>query len=200
MRTAFKEWAIVVDALGRGEQILILRKGGIAEGRGGFQIEHPKFLLFPTLFHQQRESVLPAAQQRYDEIAPRLPAPEIIRLEYFAEVAAWRNLDSLSSAESLRGQHVWRDEVIAARFDWGHAQNIFAIAVRVHRLPLPIELPASPAYGGCKSWVEFEKDIPTTSAVPVLDQQAFDRKLQQFFTALNPVTCRAESPPTTGTI
>jgi hypothetical protein len=133
MRTAFKEWAIVVDALGRGEQLLILRKGGIAEGRGGFQMEHPQFLLFPTLFHQQRDSVLPAAQKRYDEIAPRLPGPEIIRLEYFAEVAAWRNLASLSSAESLRGQHIWRDEVIGARFDWGRAQNIFAIAVRVHR-------------------------------------------------------------------
>src|SRR5512138_2779668 len=54
MRTAFKEWAIVVDALGRGEQILILRKGGIAEGRGGFRPEHTRFLLFPTAFHEQR--------------------------------------------------------------------------------------------------------------------------------------------------
>jgi hypothetical protein len=25
MRTAFKEWAVIVEALGRGEQILILR-------------------------------------------------------------------------------------------------------------------------------------------------------------------------------
>ena len=32
MRLAFKEWAIIVDALGRGEQILILRKGGLQEG------------------------------------------------------------------------------------------------------------------------------------------------------------------------
>lgn len=200
MRTAFKEWAIVVDALGRGEQILILRKGGIAEGRGGFQMEHPQFLLFSTLFHQQRESVLPSAQKRYDEIAPRLAGPDIIRVEYFAEVAAWRSLDNLSSAESLRGQHIWRDEVIAARFDWGRAQSIYAIAVRIHRLPLPIELPASPAYGGCKSWVEFDKDIPTAGALPVLDQQAFDRKLQQFFSALNPVMIRGESSPTPGTL
>ena len=37
MRIAFKEWAMVVDALGRGEQIIILRKGGISEGRGGFK-------------------------------------------------------------------------------------------------------------------------------------------------------------------
>ena len=29
----FKEWAIVCEALGRGRQSVILRKGGIAEGR-----------------------------------------------------------------------------------------------------------------------------------------------------------------------
>jgi hypothetical protein len=30
MRIAFKEWAVVVDALGRGDQIIILRKGAVA--------------------------------------------------------------------------------------------------------------------------------------------------------------------------
>ncbi len=188
MRTAFKEWGIVVDALGRGEQILILRKGGISEGRGGFQIEHSQFFLFPTLFHQQRESVVAAAQERYDRIAPHFPSPEIVRVEFFADVAAWRQLESLSAAETLRGQHCWRDEVIAQRFDWGKAKNIFAIALRVHRLPLAIELPMSPAYSGCKSWVEFDKDIPTNGALPVLEQPAFDQKLNQFLAALNPVS------------
>lgn len=190
MRTAFKEWAIVVDALGRGEQIIILRKGGISEGRDGFQMEHPQFLLFPTLYHQQRESVTLEAQARYDQIAPGLPAPEIVLVEFHAEVVTWRQVDSLSSAEGLRGQHCWKDEVIADRFDWGRAKNIFAIAVRVHKLPLAIELPMSPAYGGCKSWVELEKDIVTSGSLPVLDQQAFDHKLNRFLTALNP-----NSPP-----
>ena len=186
MRTAFKEWAVVVDALGRGEQILILRKGGLAEGRDGFQVEHQKFFLFPTLFHQQRESVTQTAQQRFDQIAHALPPPEIVRIEFFAEVAAWRRLESLSAAESLHGQHVWRAEVIAKRFDWGGEQHIFAIAVRVHRLPLPIELPMQPSYGGCKSWVELEREIPLVGVTPVLGQPAFDHKLQQFFAALNP--------------
>jgi hypothetical protein len=187
MRTAFKEWAIVVDALGRGEQILLLRKGGIIEGRGGFQMEHSQFLLFPTLFHQQRELVTMAAQERYDQIAPHLPSPEIVRVEFFAEVAAWRQLDSLSAAEALRGQHCWRDEVIAKRFDWGRSKNIYAIALRVHRLPLAIELLMLPVYGGCKSWVEFDKDVVTNGALPVLDQLAFDQKLNRFLAALNPV-------------
>ncbi|MBA2742902.1 MAG: DUF1802 family protein, partial [Chthoniobacterales bacterium] len=49
----FKEWALVCDALGRGEQSLILRKGGIAEGRDGFAFRHSEFFLFPTFFHAQ---------------------------------------------------------------------------------------------------------------------------------------------------
>lgn len=186
MRAAFKEWAVIVDALGRGEQVVILRKGGISEGRGGFEMEHPRFLLFPTLYHQQRESVTPSAQARYDEIAPGFPPPEIVRVEYFAEAVAFRQLQSLSHAEALRGQHCWRDEIIASRFDWGRAQGIFAIAVRVYRLALPVELPMQPSYAGCKSWIEFEKDIVTAHAQPVLDDPMFDQKLNRLLAALNP--------------
>jgi hypothetical protein len=76
--------------------------------------------------------------------------------------------------------------VIAGRFDWGPAANIFALAVRVHRLPLALELPMLPQYAGCKSWVEFERDIPTAGARPVLDPPVFDHKLNEFLAALNP--------------
>lgn len=184
MRTAFKEWAITVDALGRGEQILLLRKGGIAEGRSGFQVEHPQFLFFPTLFHQQRESVLPAAQSRYDEIAPQLPPPATLRLEFCAEVVVWRKLDSLAAVERLRGQHLWRDDVLAQRFDWGTEQNLFALAIRVARLPQRIELPMLPSYGGCKSWVELAEEVLTAAAQPVLTESAFQARLHQFEAAL----------------
>src|SRR5688572_15049974 len=131
MTPAFKEWAIVVDALGRGEQILILRKGGIHEGKGGFQVEHPRFWLFPTLFHQQRESVIPGAQARFDEIAPTFSAADKVRIEFLSEVADWRRIESLEHAQALREQHIWTDQVIAERFEWGKEKNIFALAVRV---------------------------------------------------------------------
>ena len=186
MRTAFKEWAVVVDALGRGDQILILRKGGIAEGRDGFQLDHPEFLLFPTLYHQQRDLVIGSAQERFDELVPNLPPPESVPIEYVAKVAASRRLECLSDAEALRGQHCWKDEVIADRFEWGGSENIFAIALRVRRLPLRIELPMAPTYGGCRSWIELEKDVPTTGAKPVLDSVHFDQKLARFLGALNP--------------
>jgi hypothetical protein len=182
MRLAFKEWAVVVDALGRGEQIIILRKGGLREGRGGFQVEHSEFFLFPTLFHQQRDAVLPEARRRFDELAPRFAA-DVLRIEYFARVVTWQRLESLADAESLRGQHIWREAVIADRFEWGRSRQIHAMAVRVFRLPGIVELPMLPEYGGCKSWVELAREISAEGARPVLDDEAFAEKLARFETA-----------------
>jgi hypothetical protein len=180
MRTAFKEWAVVADALGRGEQILILRKGGIHEGRGGFKVEHPRFWLFPTLFHQQRDCVIPSAQERFDVIAPDFPSPDKVRIEFLAEVAEWRRIDSLEQAQALRGQHIWTDRVIAERFDWGRGKNIFALAVRVFQLPHRAELPVLSSYGGCKSWIELETDLPAKEALAVLTDAAFEERLERF--------------------
>ena len=184
MRIAFKEWVVIVDALGRGEQILILRKGGINEERGGFQVEHSQFLLFPTRFHQQRYAVLPSAQKRFDQILPAFPAVDRVRLEFLAEVVAWKRLDSLAMAGRLCGQHVWRDEVVAGRFDWGKSKNIFALAVRVYRMPQAVELPLRPGYGGCKSWVELERDLDVNEPRPVLSDASFADKLELFHGAL----------------
>ncbi|MFT4688950.1 MAG: DUF1802 family protein [Verrucomicrobiia bacterium] len=184
MRAAFKDWVVVVDALGRGDQILILRKGGISEGKGGFTIAHKKFLLYPTLYHQQRELVVPAAQSRYDEIAPGFPPKETVRIECVAEVIEWREVVSLEVALRLRGQHIWLDQVIEDRFEWGRDQKIFAIALRVSRLPSPVEFPMREEYGGCKSWIEFADEIDVTVATPGLDDAAFAERLTAFQTAL----------------
>ncbi|HYV35699.1 MAG TPA: DUF1802 family protein, partial [Gemmataceae bacterium] len=43
LKHAFKEWAAICKALAEGRQGLILRKGGIAEPGGDFQIEHTRF-------------------------------------------------------------------------------------------------------------------------------------------------------------
>jgi len=187
VHVAFKEWEIVVDALGRGEQILLLRKGGIHEGRGGFRLEYRRFLLFPTRYHQQRECVVATAQARFDEMHWLPVQAAMARLEFGAEVVEARRLQTLAQAKALRRQHIWREEVIERRFDWGTDRAIYALAVRVFRLPAAVELPMKPAYGGCKSWVMLERDIATDGAVRVVNDVAFERKLTEFRTAFQPV-------------
>lgn len=184
MRWAFKEWAVIVDALGRGQQIIILRKGGLREGRRGFSLEQTEFWLFPTFFHQQRDLVLSEARTRFDEIAPDFPSAPVVRLQFFARVADCQRLASLASAQSLRGQHVWREEVIAKRFESGREKQIHALALRIFRLPAPVELPLRPKYSGCKSWIELELEINTSLATPVLDEVSFSAKLAAFRAAL----------------
>ena len=186
MRTAFKEWAVIVDALAGGAQIIILRKGGIREKRGIFKPEHDEFFLFPTLFHQQRDSVLPSAQNRYDQILPLYQDKTTVRIDSFARVAAVRQLAELSQAQRLRGLHVWRDEIVAQRFDWGREKSIYAMAVRVFRLPKPLLLPLSTIYAGCKSWVELEIKPDTAGSIPVLDDASFQQQLETFHLALDP--------------
>ena len=43
MRIAFKEWALVVAALGGSEPIIMLRNDGTSEGRGGFRPAPARF-------------------------------------------------------------------------------------------------------------------------------------------------------------
>jgi hypothetical protein len=185
MRIAFKEWAVVVSALGAGEQIVILRKGGVSEGRRGFQVDYSEFLLYPTHHHEHRDALVPAAQELFDQLAVELAGAERVRLEYVVHVVSWRRIESLARAERLQGQHIWRDDVIAQRFEWGKEQNIFALAVRVFVLPEPIDLPVLPGFSGCKSWIDLEQEIDTEGARPVLDKDAFNEKLNLFHAALD---------------
>ena len=184
VRTAFKEWAVVVDALGCGDQTVILRKGGIAEGPGGFRPEHDRFLLFPTLFHQQRERVVPAAQARFDRLVPDLPPPDRVRIGFMVMVTECRRVADPLVLPRLEPFHVWRPEVIAERFDWGRAAAITLMLVRVARLVHPVELPLRPEDGGCRSWVELARDVTVDEAVPVLDEAAFDRRSAEIRWAL----------------
>ena len=182
VQIAFKEWAVVVEALGNGGQIVILRKGGIAEGQGGFRVEQERFWLFPTRFHQQAEGVVEEARAGFEDY--EWPANDLLRIEFCAEVIEARRLDSLAKAQRLTGQHIWREEIIAERFDWGRDVGIYAMAVRARRLVAPVEIPMLESYGGCKSWVELEAALEFADTEPVLAAADFDLKLKDFREAL----------------
>ncbi|HAV62756.1 MAG TPA: hypothetical protein DCY13_10360 [Verrucomicrobiales bacterium] len=173
MKTAFKEWAVVVDALGRGDQILILRKGGIHDGRQGFRPEYDRFWLFPTAFHQQRDSVIPEARSRYDQLAVASSPPKgSVAIQFLAELEQTCEIASLESALNLREHHIWTEEVIRARFDWGGSRRIHALLLKVWSLPEPFPIQDRPDYGGCRSWIELEEDIAETRLQPVMSAAA----------------------------
>lgn len=183
MKTAFKEWAVVCQALGGGRQSLILRKGGIVEEGGEFRPDHPEFLLFPTFSHQSPDSVIPDAESLLRAVAGEEPEAGEVVLRHYAVVADALRIGSLAAVLRLRGQHIWSDEVVEERFHrW--RDSIFALVVRVYRLPRLVRLPLEEDYTGCKSWVELTHDVSVEGSSPVLTDDEFSRSQNAIRAAL----------------
>jgi hypothetical protein len=174
-KPAFKEWHVIVEALGAGEQILILRKGGIAEDGGGFAVKAGKFWLFPTHFHEQLAKTKPAAQKFFTYAQPK-NGP--IHLRYFAEVVQQAFLSDWAAVARLDAFHLWSEETIRERFAWATPPGLHALAVRVHRLVQPALLEVTREMSGCKSWVDVPLDFAAHASEPVLSDAVFAKKLE----------------------
>lgn len=154
---AFKEWSYIVDALGKGKQSIILRKGGISEDGGDFAIKGKKFLLLPTQYHQARELIKPEwltdlEGDRY------FSSDNKTKIEFFAEIADHRVISDWNILEKLHPQHAWNMDIIKERYNrW--EKNVHLLIVQVYKLKKPFELEMLPQYGGCKSWIEVEDEI-----------------------------------------
>src|SRR5881628_189877 len=143
-----KEWALVCEALGRGEQKVILRKGGLAEGRGGFSFRHDAFFLVPTYFHEQLEKT----RLRDVELPPYRPGE--IEIRYHARVERAEFITTWSEVEALEPLHVLTSDVVRDRFGCGKAAGLHVAWVRVSRLEQPWILAELASYRGCKSWID----------------------------------------------
>jgi hypothetical protein len=174
MFPAFKEWHVIIEALIAGEQILILRKGGIAEGRGGFRpdLAH-RFWLFPTQFHSQLEKTKPAAAH----FAASAPASDsTVTLHAFADVVHHSFLQDWEAVARLDSFHLWTEATVRERFDWSQPSGLHVFVVRVHRLNTPLTLARTPDMSGCKSWIELPPAFESQPSTPTLNADLFANK------------------------
>jgi len=185
MQHAFKEWAVICRALGEGRQSLILRKGGIAEKGGEFQVEQARFWLFPTYVHQQQGGVKPEALPLLRQVETERPPAGTIRLTHFAEVAGVYHVRDLPSALLLAPLHVWSEATVEARFAY-RRPGLYVLPVRVYRAAEALELPDTPYYEGCRSWVELERALPTDGATAVVEEEPFREFLHGLNRVLSP--------------
>jgi hypothetical protein len=185
LKFAFKEWAVICKALSAGRQALIVRKGGIAEEGGEFRLEHTRFWLLPTYLHQQRSGVKPEAASLLREVEADRPPTAIIRLSHFAEVTGVYHLHDMVGALRIRHLHLWSDETVHARFAY-RQPGLFVMPMRIYQAAQAFEIPDSPTYAGCRSWVELERELPTTAATPVLSDASFQDLIRELDILLKP--------------
>ena len=177
--TAFKEWAAVVDFLGRGEQILILRKGGIHEKGKEFNVTHEEFFLFPTFEHQNPDDLKPKAQETLKKILGGKSDPTTLPLRYYCVVEEDFWISDEKILERLDPFHVWSWDCVKGRFDWGEKKGLYGIIVRTYSLPATVSLANLKRYGGCRSWVELEEPLETPSLRPVLSDRVFTEQREK---------------------
>jgi hypothetical protein len=185
LKHAFKEWAVICKALAEGKQALILRKGGIAEAHDSFTLQASRFWLYPTYVHQQRTGIKPEALPLLEAAEADKPPPGVIRLTHFVEVPGVYQVRDLFAALVLNHLHQWSEETVRQRFEYRYP-GIFVLPARVYRLAQPLDIPEQPEYAGCKSWVEFDWELPTEGAVSVLDDEAFRDLLRSLDALLRP--------------
>jgi hypothetical protein len=109
----------------------------------------------------------------------------VVRLSHFAEVPGVYHVHDLVGAWKLTGLHCWSIDTVRARFEY-RAPGLYVLPVRVYRAREAVELPETPAYAGCKSWVELGRELPTDGAEPVLGDEAFRAVLRDLDERLRP--------------
>lgn len=171
----FKEWEAVCDALRTGRQSILLRKGGIHEGREGFSFKHSSFYLFPTKFHAQLEHIREPAVVSGGE----WEVGDELSIELYCQATCAITLRDWSEVEKLFPLHIFSEATLRERFYWegkGMAKGSIHVAlVRTYRLNKPIPMKYEKRHAGCRSWIELPIPPPDlfSGAAPAVSDDRF---------------------------
>ena len=177
--TALKEWAGVIDAMGRGQQLVLIRKGGLVEAARGFEIRSTEFVFYPTFEHQTVNYLRTQYRRSLEEALAARPPEGQVRVELAGQVVLSRESRDPSLLERLEPFHIYNEQFLAQRLKWQPDQPLVVAVVRAFRLAAAQQLPVAAHYAGCKSWVELDEPVSLEGAAPVLDERTFEEHLSR---------------------
>ena len=183
---ALKEWAVTVEALERGAQIVLLRKGGIREEGKEFRAVYPQFLLYPTYEHQRADLMKPAFAKELRELLERRTDWERVTFTHWARLEEALELTDAAALGRLSPFHIWSDDYAESRLRWKPRKPLTAMLLRVYRLAEAQQIPYIPAFGGCRSWVTLDSEVALGELTPVMTEDQFQTAAAAIRNALTP--------------
>ena len=147
--TALKEWSTVIGALDTGKQVILIRKGGIADPK--FGIEANRFYLYPTYFHQGESEARPQ-----------------VTITHWCEVVRTWSVRDQKLLARLEPLVAMPRDTLETRYRFRPDQALHVIGVRSFRLRKPVGVAFKDEYGGCKSWISVDEEIDIDGSQPVL--------------------------------
>jgi len=175
---ALKEWAVVCDLLLGGQQIVLLRKGGILEQKKGFQIEHETFFLYPNTEHQSQEQLKPEYHGRLSSYGPPARESGKLTIRGYGRVVDIVKSGDPAKLRALEPFTCWTQALFDMRINYKPEKPNFIVTVRAFALPKPIEIPYHADYAGCHSWVPMKQELSLAGGAPVLSDAEFEAKRQ----------------------
>ncbi|MBA4493587.1 DUF1802 family protein [Paenactinomyces guangxiensis] len=177
---ALKDWAVTVEALGAGKQIILMRKGGIREETRHFEVQSDQFFLYPAYEHQKEELLKP---DHRGEIAKTLedwsPEQTTVPIKYYARLYEDVEVMDEEALHRLYPHHIWTNHFATERLKWKKKLPLHLLIVRVYKLNQPVEVKIRDEYTGCKSWLRLPEDVTRLPAQPVLSEAEFTAEVQK---------------------
>lgn len=167
---ALKEWNATCRALEEGRQIILLRKGGLLDPGGTFELEYSGFWLAPTKWHEDTTLLKP---QHRDLLEPAPVSRGVIQLASWAQVEKSWAVDQENSGKLAELNHIWSSSYLDSRWNYQPERPLLCVALRVYRMPIPYEVAMKPEYSGCRSWIEMDEAYPVENAQAALTDGEF---------------------------
>jgi hypothetical protein len=115
----------------------------------------------------------PAADHRGE-----IPQPDRVRIRAWAEVAAHWTVTDRRAIDALSPYYVWTTDYAEKRLAWKRRHPLHVILLRTYRIPRPVTVRVRDDYGGCRSFLEIQRDLPF-EGTPVLSDEEFGRAWEE---------------------
>src|ERR1043166_4848065 len=135
---AFKEWAVSCELLREGRQLLLIRKGGIVEDGGKFEIKDREFFLMPTYDHQDAALLQSAYIPRLQQIQKIPVDPHHVAIDTYAVVDTILTAKDEAQVNSVSDAFIWNETYVRQRFDYNPSDPLYLLILRAYRLPEPV--------------------------------------------------------------
>ncbi len=176
LNVALKEWSATIDALASGDQIFLLRKGGIREPNRRFELPHQRFLLYPTRFHEAAKMLKPEYQHLVE--TEKAVGADYVTFTAWAEVADVVSIEDAARLDALSNLHIWTDEFVTKRVAWKPRHPADLIILKTYRLVNPVNVEIQPYHKGCKSWVDINPPIDMENSTYALPEETWDDRVR----------------------
>ena len=92
--------------------------------------------------------------------------------------------------DALSPFYVWTTDYAEKRLAWKRRHPLHVLLLRTYRIPRPVTVSVKDEYGGCRSWLELQRDLPF-EGTPVLSDDEFERAAEEIARASPTAASRA---------